>query len=130
MRWAEADAFCQSINMSLVSLETEEKDREVINTVNNFWSPSYSNGYYSYWTSGRYVPNKRIWYWTGTAQALTWSPPYCCNGPTQPCTCLTLLDPSNGEAIINHVYNGFWLWYTANETEAFHPFTCEGRNYV
>ena len=129
MLWDDADAFCRLANLSLVSLESEEKDREVINTINILgWPPI--NGYIQYWTSGRYNPNITArWEWAATGEPLTYGPPYCCNGPTQPCVCPPLLLPSNGERIVNHGYNGFWYWYTANHTETALPFTCEGRNY-
>lgn len=129
LRWDDADSFCRAANMSLVSLETADKDREVINTINILWSPSYSDGYFPYWTSGRFNADTLTWEWTATGQPVTYKPPFCCNGPSQPCNCPTILNPKNGECIVNHGYNGFWYWTTANETEALHPFTCEARSF-
>jgi hypothetical protein len=129
VKWSEADAFCRSANMNLVSLDNADKDREVINTINNAWSPGYSNGYFYYWTSGCYNSTTARYEWTATGQPLTYSPPYCCFGPTQPCDCPTQIFPSSGQCIINHGFNGFWLWTSTNTTESVLPFTCEDRNY-
>lgn len=118
--------------MNLVSIESAEKDREVTNTINNFWSPSYSNGYYVYWTSGRYNYDTALFEWTATGEPLTYVAPRCCGSPaTGPCNCTYVLDPNNGDCVINHVHEGVgnFRWATVFHTDTVLPFTCEDRGY-
>lgn len=114
--------------MNLVSIESEEKDREVINVINNFWVPI--DGYYCYWTSGRYNYNTTRFEWTTTGEPLTYIPPVCCGPPLQPCNCDSGLEHLVGEneCVANHCYRSYYIWIgdVANSVK---PFTCEDRNY-
>lgn len=76
LSWVNADAFCKSGNMTLVSLETEEEDELIYNHVKTI--PEMSNA--KYWSSGKYsVDQDHFWEWASTEpfQPFTytnWSP--------------------------------------------------------
>ncbi|KAI9556556.1 hypothetical protein GHT06_016346 [Daphnia sinensis] len=63
LSWVNADAFCKSRNMTLVSLETKQEDELIYNHVKTI--PEMSNA--RYWTSGKYsVDENRFWEWAST----------------------------------------------------------------